>query len=168
MSRYQIRRSGRARRLRITVRPAGVEVVAPLGMRDAEIAAFVEDNRRWIESKLEAIRRRLAAHPGSSRLLDGARIPFRGSRQRWQVRAKRPRAAAVRHDGDIRLELPGRLPPALQESEVERVLTGWLRREARAEAKARSGASSCATASCRAGWRSRRTACSGAAARRAM
>jgi hypothetical protein len=42
----------------------------------------------------------------------------------------------VRHDGDIRVELPDRLPAALQESEVERVLTGWLRREARAEAKA--------------------------------
>jgi predicted metal-dependent hydrolase len=136
VSRYQIRRSGRARRLRITVRPAGVEVVAPLGMRDAEIAAFVEDHRGWIESKLEAIRKRLAAHAGSRRLVDGARIPLRGGWQRLQVvRSERARPL-VRHDGDIRVELPDRLPAALQESEVERVLSGWLRREARAEAKA--------------------------------
>ena len=132
MSRYQIRRSGRARRLRITVRPAGVEVVAPLGMRDAEIAAFVAGNQRWIETKLEAIRRRLAAHAGSSRLVDGARIPFRGGWQRLQVVQSDRARPLVRHDGDIRVELPGRLPAALQESEVERVLTGWLRREARA------------------------------------
>jgi predicted metal-dependent hydrolase len=136
VSRYQIRRSGRARRLRITVRPAGVEVVAPIGMRDAEIAAFVEGNQRWIESKLEAIRQRLAAHAGSSRLVDGARIPFRGGWQRLRVvRSDRSRPL-VRHDGDILVALPERLPAALQESEVERVLTGWLRREARAEAKA--------------------------------
>jgi hypothetical protein len=136
VSRYQIRRSGRAKRLRITVRPAGVEVVAPLGMRDAVIAAFVHDNQRWIESKLEAIRQRLAAHPGSSRLVDGARIPFRGGWQRLRVVDGSRLRPLVRHDGDIRVELPERLPAALQESEVERVLTGWLRRAARAEAKA--------------------------------
>jgi hypothetical protein len=135
VSRYQIRRSGRARRLRITVRPAGVEVVAPLGMRDAEIAAFVEGNQRWIEAKLEAIRQRLAAHAGSNRLVDGARIPFRGDWQRLRVVDGSRSRPLVRHDGDIRVELPERLPAALQESEVERVLTGWLRREARAEAK---------------------------------
>jgi len=135
-SRYPIRRSSRARRLRITVQPAGVEVVAPLGMREAEIAAFVAANQRWIETRLEAIRRRLTAHPGSPRLVDGARVPFRGGWPRLRVtRGGRPRAL-VRHDGDIWVELPERLPEHLMESEVERALTGWLRRAARAEAQA--------------------------------
>jgi predicted metal-dependent hydrolase len=134
---YQIRRSGRAKRLRITVRPAGVEVVAPVGMRDAEIAAFVHDNRRWIDTKVDAIRRQLAAHPGPSRLIDGAQIPFRGGRQRLHVvRADRARPL-VRYDGGVHVELPDRLPPSLEEAEVERVLTGWLRRQARLDAKVR-------------------------------
>jgi predicted metal-dependent hydrolase len=133
---YQIRRSARARRLRITVRPAGVEVVAPLGMRDAEIAAFVQGNQRWIETKLEAIRQRLAAHPGSSRLADGARIPFRGGWQHLRVVAGSRSRPLVRHDDGIWVELPARLPAALHESEIERALIGWLRREARAEAQA--------------------------------
>jgi predicted metal-dependent hydrolase len=136
VSRYQIRRSSRARRLRITVRPSGVEVVAPLRMSEAAIAAFVQENQRWIESKLQAIRRRLAAHAGSSRLVDGARIPFRGGWQRLQVVQGSRSRPLVHHDGDIRIELPDRLPAAGQESEVERVLTGWLRRQARAEARA--------------------------------
>jgi len=136
VSRYQIRRSGRARRLRITVRPAGVEVVAPIGMRDADIAAFIHDNRRWIETKLAAIRQRFAAHPGSRRLVDGARIPFRGGWQRLRVVDGSRSRPLVRLDDDIRVELPEGLPAALRENEVERVLTGWLRREARAEAKA--------------------------------
>jgi predicted metal-dependent hydrolase len=134
--RYQIRRSSRARRLRITVQPAGVEVVAPLGMREAEIVAFVHHNQRWIETKLEAIRRRLTAHPGSPRLVDGARIPFRGGWPRLRVARSGRTRPLVRHDGEIRVELPDRLPAGLQEVEVERVLTGWLRREARAQAKA--------------------------------
>jgi predicted metal-dependent hydrolase len=128
---YQIRRSGRARRLRITVQAAGVEVVAPLGMREAEIAAFVQGNRRWIETRLEAIRQRLAAHPGSSRLADGARIPFRGGWPRLRVVDGERARSLVRHDGDIRVELGCGLSAALREVEVERVLTGWLRREAR-------------------------------------
>jgi predicted metal-dependent hydrolase len=134
--RYQIRRSGRARRLRVTVRPAGVEVVAPLGVRDADIAAFVRDHRRWIETRLEAIRQTLAVHPGSRQLIDGARIPYRGAWHRLRVvRGGRSRPL-VRHDGDFWVELPDGLPAALQEREVERVLSGWLRRQARLEAKA--------------------------------
>jgi predicted metal-dependent hydrolase len=133
---YRIRHSNRARRLRITVRPAGVEVVAPLGMRDADIAAFVQDNQRWIETRLEAIRQKLAAHAGARRLGDGARIPFRGDWQRLRVVFGERARPLVRHDGALYVELPGGLPPALQESEVERALTGWLRREARAAAQA--------------------------------
>jgi predicted metal-dependent hydrolase len=147
--RYQIRRSGRARRLRITVRPAGVEVVAPLGMRDAEIAAFIDDNQRWIESKLEAIRRRLAAHAGSRRLADGATIPFRGGWRRLRVVEGRGSRTLVRQDGDVRVELAAGLRPALRESEIERVLTGCGARQAHRR-RPRSTVSGRATAWCRA------------------
>jgi predicted metal-dependent hydrolase len=134
--RYQIRRSGRARRLRITVQPSGVEVVAPLDAREAEITAFVDDNQRWIETRLEAMRQKLASHGGSRRLVDGARIPYRGAWQTLQVvRALRNRPL-VRQDESLRVELPARLPPALEEAEVERVLNGWLRRQAKHEAQA--------------------------------
>ena len=134
--RYQIRRSDRARRLRITVRPAGVEVVAPMSARDAEIAAFVRDHQGWIEAKLEAIRRKLAAHGGSSQLIDGARIPVRGAWQPLQVVRSFRLRPAVHEDGGVRVELPARLPVAEEEREVERVLTGWLRRQARLDARA--------------------------------
>lgn len=134
--RYQIRRSERARRLRITVRPAGVEVVAPAGARDAEIAAFVRDNQGWIEAKLEAIRRRLAAHPGAARLVDGARIPVRGAWRALRVERSFRLRPAVHDEAGVRVELPARVPVAEEEREVERVLTGWLRREARRDAQA--------------------------------
>jgi predicted metal-dependent hydrolase len=136
MDGYQIRRSERARRLRITVRPAGVEVVAPAGTRDAEIAAFVRDHQGWIEAKLAAIRRRLAAHPGSARLVDGARIPVRGAWRPLQVVRSFRLRPVVREEDAVRVELPALLPLAEEEREVERVLTGWLRREVRRDARA--------------------------------
>ena len=91
---YRLRRSARARRLRITVRPGGVEVVAPLRVREAEIRAFVEHHRAWIRTKTGALQRLLAEHPGSARLVDGARISYRGRPVGLRVVAARRRQGA--------------------------------------------------------------------------
>jgi predicted metal-dependent hydrolase len=120
---YQLRRSARARRLRLSVRPGGVEVVAPLRARAGDIAAFVEHNRAWIEARLEALQRSLAAHPGSARIVDGATILLRGQPVRLRVRAgARPQ---VLETGDIEVVLP--TSGADPEAAVERVLTRWLK-----------------------------------------
>lgn len=133
---YQIRRSGRAKRLRITVRPAGVEVVAPLTARDADICAFIEQNRSWIERKVEAIRQRLATHAGSPLLTDGALIPYRGDWRRLRVLPGRGARPQVRYDGGLCVEVPDRLAPVAREATIERALALWLRRQARLEAEA--------------------------------
>jgi predicted metal-dependent hydrolase len=122
---YQLRRSARARRLRITVRPGGVEVVAPLRMRDADIAAFVERSRPWIDAKLAALQRALAAHPGSRRLIDGGTILYRGQPVQLRVRAGgRPQ---VGEGSGIEVTVPAALADADREAAVERMLMRWLR-----------------------------------------
>ncbi|MEM7023052.1 MAG: SprT family zinc-dependent metalloprotease [Pseudomonadota bacterium] len=131
---YRVRRSRRARLLRITVRAEGVEVVAPPGVDDADISAFVQSSQRWIDRKLSAIRQRMADHPGSTRLVDGARIPYRGALERLSVTRSGRSRPNVRHDVDLSVTLPQDVPDHLLEIEVERVLTGWLRRQARIEA----------------------------------
>jgi predicted metal-dependent hydrolase len=129
---YQIRRSARARRLRIAVRPGGVEVVAPRRMRDADIAAFVEQSRAWIDAKLAALQRVLAAHPGSTRLIDGSTILYRGEPVQLRVRAgARPQ---VREGCGIELTVPAALGDVDGEAVVERVLTRWLRWSAQNDA----------------------------------
>jgi predicted metal-dependent hydrolase len=129
---YQLRRSARARRLRIAVRPGGVEVVAPRRMRDADIAAFVEQSRAWIDAKLAALQRVLAAHPGSPRLIDGSTILYRGEPIQLRVRAgARPQ---VREGCGIELTVPAALGDVDREAAVERVLTRWLRWSAQNDA----------------------------------
>jgi predicted metal-dependent hydrolase len=121
---YDLRRSARARRLRITVRPGGVEVVAPLRMRDADIAAFVEGSRAWIDAKLAALQRVLAAHPGSARLIDGSTILYRGQPVQLRVRAgARPQ---VREGRAIEVTVPAALAEADREAVVERMIRRWL------------------------------------------
>jgi predicted metal-dependent hydrolase len=121
---YNLRRSARARRLRITVHPGGVEVVAPLRARDADIAAFIEHNRAWIDAKLGALRQVLAAHPGSARLIDGSTIPYRGQPIRLRVHlGARPQ---VREGNAIEVTVPAALVKADREAVVERILRRWL------------------------------------------
>jgi len=127
---YQIRRSTRAKRLRITVRPAGVEVTAPVRARDADIMAFVSQNRRWIETKVGALRARLAAHPGSDRLVDGALVPYGGRFERLNVMPSGRARPRVTYDDGFWIELPERVPEAAQETVIETALTAWLKRQA--------------------------------------
>jgi hypothetical protein len=106
------------------VRPGGVEVVAPLRMRAADIAAFVAEHRAWIDARLAALQRVLAAHPGSARLVDGSRLLYRGQPVRLSVRTgARPQ---VREGNGIEVAVPARLADADQEALVERMLRRWL------------------------------------------
>jgi predicted metal-dependent hydrolase len=131
---YQLRRSARARRLRISIQPGGVEVVAPLRARVADIAAFVEHNRAWIDARLEALQRVLAAHPGSPQLVDGTTILCRGRPVRLRVRTgARPQ---VHERGDLEVTVSTAVAGADREAAVERVLTRWLRWSAQNDALA--------------------------------
>lgn len=131
---YRVRRSGRARRLRIVVRPGGVEVVAPGRARDADIAAFVEQSRTWIANKVAALRRTLEAHPGSPALGDGARILLRGQPARVTVAIRGVPRPRVSLDGDVRVDLPVRDAGRDAELAIEQALTRWLKTQARADA----------------------------------
>ena len=75
---YSIRSSPRAKRLRLTVRPDGVEVVVPPRVPAREISLFIDSHRGWIGDKVEKYQSLMAAHPGPQRLEDGTSIPFRG------------------------------------------------------------------------------------------
>ena len=128
----QIRRSTRARRLRLSIRPGGVEVVAPLRARAADIAAFIDQHRAWIDVKLETLQRALAAHPGSAQLADGGTILYRGQPVGLRVRAgARPQ---VLQTSGIEVIVRSAVADADREAAVERMLTRWLRWSAQNDA----------------------------------
>ncbi|MGI9493383.1 MAG: M48 family metallopeptidase [Geminicoccaceae bacterium] len=131
---YEIRKSQRAKRLRLTVRPTGVEVVAPKRARDAEIQNFIDSHRGWIRSKVEQYRTLMADHPSPATLQDGVNIPFRGEpTPLFVVTAKRVHPKVVEGDG-FRVELPLELAPNQRESAVKLALTKHLKRQARDDA----------------------------------
>jgi predicted metal-dependent hydrolase len=114
---YQVRRSDRARRVRVTVDlERGVEVVLPRRAAEREAAAAISELAPWIERRvceLERVRSAVAAR--------GDTVPYLGEPLR--LVAQRGRTRVVRR-GDALL-----IPAADSRPALER----WFRRSARTE-----------------------------------
>jgi predicted metal-dependent hydrolase len=114
---FRIRRSERARRVRVTVDAArGVEVVLPRRAPEREAAAAVRELRPWIErrvAEVERARREVADRAGM--------VPYLGRTLRLTPEPGRER---VHRRGDDLLVPDGDHRPALER---------WYRRAARAE-----------------------------------
>jgi predicted metal-dependent hydrolase len=92
---YEVRRSDRARRVRVTVDPAGgVEVVLPRRAPAREAAAAISELRPWIERRLAEVERVRAAV--ASR---GETLPYLG--QTLRVVPQRGRTRAHRRDDEL-------------------------------------------------------------------
>jgi predicted metal-dependent hydrolase len=118
---YTIRRSPRARRVRVSVDPhEGVRVTLPARAREREAAQAVAELRPWIERRLaeqRAARARLAAPQGH--------VPYLGTSLRLVAE---PGRARVHRRGDVLLVPAGEHRDALER---------WYRRAARAEIEPR-------------------------------
>jgi predicted metal-dependent hydrolase len=105
---YAIRRSDRARRIRVTVDPAlGVEVVLPRRAPEREAASAIRELRPWIErrvAELERARAAVAARGGS--------VPYLGEALRLVVQPGRTRVH--RRGGDLLVPAGTAQRPALE------------------------------------------------------
>jgi predicted metal-dependent hydrolase len=126
---YKIRRSDRARRVRIQVSAEGVEVVVPRRVSLAEVEPFVEGKRVWIERTLLRMREAEEARPRPL-LEDGGEVPYLGERLglRVSVEPGRSRSHVARRGGELSVSVGQPGPDAVREA-----LERWYRREARAE-----------------------------------
>ncbi|MGI9508270.1 MAG: M48 family metallopeptidase [Geminicoccaceae bacterium] len=132
---YRQRSSSKAKRLRLTVRPDGVEVVVPPRVAPHEVKSFVDSHRGWIHDKVKQYQDLLGGHAGAERLEDGVSIPFRGEPTPLAVvLADRVHPRLVEGDG-FRLELPQDLPADDHERAIEGALTRHLKRQARSDAE---------------------------------
>jgi predicted metal-dependent hydrolase len=119
---YQVRRSDRARRVRVTVDPArGVEVVLPRRAPEREAAAAIRELRPWIERRIAELAGARAAVAAR-----GETVPYLGRTLALRGEAGRSR---VGRKGEVLLVPEGaaRLP----------ALERWYRRAARAEIEPR-------------------------------
>ena len=130
---YRLRRSARAKRLRLVVAPGRVEVVAPLRMAPARIEAFVQSRRAWLYRKTEALR---DGRPGAlpERFVDGAEVLVGGRRQRLRIEPADVTRTRLRYADGFHLRVPQGLDSGERESVARARVVRWLRERARQEA----------------------------------
>jgi predicted metal-dependent hydrolase len=119
---YRVRRSDRARRVRVTVDPArGIEVVLPRRAPERETAAAIRELRPWID-------RRVAELAGARAAVQarGDTIPYLG---RTLALRGEPGRSRVTRRGDVLLVPEG--------TARDRALERWYRRAARSEIEPR-------------------------------
>jgi predicted metal-dependent hydrolase len=136
---YTLRRSRRARRLRVTVDPArGVVVTLPASGPLRVIEPFLRERESWLRRHLEANERQRALVAANRPAGPGGWLPFRGELHHVRVeRAPRGtrRSSVLRVGGDDRDELVIVLTPAGRRSPAS-VLEAWLRERADAAIRA--------------------------------
>lgn len=130
---YELTRSPRAKRLRITVRPGRVRVTAPRFTPSRTVTAFVESKKHWIDDKVRSLRGRGVALP--ERFVDGARIMFRGRRLRLRIERIEGSRGSLRFASAFVVSLPRRLAPEEAESRARRLVMDWLARRALDDAR---------------------------------
>ena len=115
---YRVRRSDRARRVRVRVdHERGVEVVLPHRAAEREAAAAIRELRPWIERRIAELQRTRAAVAAR-----GATVPYLGE----TLQLVRERGRTRVHRRDAMLLVPG-------DADHRPALERWYRRQARAE-----------------------------------
>jgi predicted metal-dependent hydrolase len=131
---WTLRRSRRAKRVRIVVRCGGVEVVAPRRTPRATIDAFVDEKRDWIRTRVAAWREReVRALP--ERFETGGRVLYQGDHLELVVEPAAVRWPEVSVGPTFRVRVPRRLDREGREAAARKAALHWLRERVRSDAQ---------------------------------
>lgn len=133
---YRIRHSAAAKRKRIVVTPGGIEVVAPAGQDDAEIAAFMHDKRRWVYDKREEMQERTTEHPFPTRFATGGKVLYRGRRLRLFVELANVDATEVEFRNGFHVRAPAELDDRARDQAIGHALSTWMKTRVEHDASA--------------------------------
>ncbi len=120
---YVVRRSARAKYMRITISPHyGLVVTLPARLnRYINPEKLIRDKQEWVLHHLATI----APPPPPSPLVDGSTINFRGELHRIRVETGGHHPAVRLVDGEIQVQLPGG-----SNHELKEVVKEWVREQA--------------------------------------
>jgi predicted metal-dependent hydrolase len=133
-SKLVVRRSLRAKRLRIVIRPDRVELVVPHGVPERLAHQFLQENQEWVIAKFKLAQQRSAEIPINVPLLsDEGQIPFQGMDcqvRLVEITGRIMRARLLDEGGfEFRAPLTALQSETVVKSALFRVVRPWLERE---------------------------------------
>ncbi len=130
----RIRRSSRAKRLRLTVKPGLIELVLPQGMPESQALTFFDKHRPWAEEKLLEMNQRAASMSAFPGFTSNPTLPWRGREIPLLIHEEPGiRAGAAVVDDAMRIVLPEGMGEA-RDQLAKRALYTWVRNWLRPQA----------------------------------
>ncbi|MHB9095146.1 MAG: M48 family metallopeptidase [Eubacteriales bacterium] len=128
---YTVKKSSRARHIRITVGPGGVVVSAPGFLNQREVISFVEKKGEWILRKFSVLQQVLSANPDRA-LVDGEELLFQGDSFTLQVSEYQGKNTKVAlRNGCFVVHINYAVPVQERREEIRRKLEDLYKRLAR-------------------------------------
>ncbi|GFO72708.1 uncharacterized protein BJAS_P3165 [Bathymodiolus japonicus methanotrophic gill symbiont] len=139
---YQIRRSSRAKRLRIVVTADKVEAVAPLRMPERKIHQFMRIRAGWVEAAKNEVQQHVdsvtSLAPASYQ--QGALIPYQGAQYKLQIYMTREKQIKIAFEQCFTAYVPECISKDLNQRElsqqIQSALISWMGQEAAKQAAA--------------------------------
>lgn len=130
---YDLKRSDKAVRVRLTVTPDAVEVVAPAAATDEDIAALLHQRRAWLleQTRRMAERAAQADSKAISHFVSGAKIPYRGRMMRLAVEPIDGALVEVSFRNGFVVGCPRKISEAARDSLIESAIRLWFRKRLR-------------------------------------
>lgn len=130
---YSLRRSQRASKIRITVRPDKVEVVAPREVSERVIKQFVTDKQQWVIQALKkvAAKQDQLKHHHTTFYRPGEAVIYQGASYAISHKAYLCKRPKVEFNEGFTIHIPQDLTPQNQQEAIKSALAAWLKKQAK-------------------------------------
>jgi len=123
----KIRRSSKAKRLRLAVKPGMIELVIPPGAAEAQAMAFLDKHRSWAEAKLLELNDKIQEFQPVAGFASRFSLPWRGKEIPLVIRELPGLRIRVSVDDAVRIDLPVGLGDSRDDVAL-RAFYAWVRR----------------------------------------
>lgn len=134
---YSIRRSQRAKKMRIVVTPEKVEVVAPVKQSERSIRQFVQSQQAWINhAQLKVSRQqKTMSSLAPSRYAHGVKVPYQGRKISLAVKPANHKNIKIVLDQELLVYVPNSLSESMHSDQIRTALTQWCQQQALSQVK---------------------------------
>ncbi|PPD33498.1 MAG: metal-dependent hydrolase [Methylomonas sp.] len=130
---YQLRRSPRATRVRIVVKPGSVEVVAPPKVSERRIVQFIQAKQQWIVSALAKMQAKMHLSNSIAPIAygQGADVSYQGRIYKLATKSSKLKNAKVEFVDGFIAHVPESLVDEHHSDAIKSALERWMKKQAK-------------------------------------